>query len=96
MPIWSQYLQNVADVFNTTVTQAGVISSLLVSVGLLVVVLIATRGKGALVVIPATEFFSILFFVYIGWFPVWTGSVIALILVLFVGLVLSRGTTGGS
>jgi hypothetical protein len=57
-------------------------------------VLLATRGKGAVTTVPVTMFFSILFFLYIGWFPVWTGSIIALVLVIFVGMLLSRGFVG--
>jgi hypothetical protein len=95
MVVWADYLQNVADFLDTTTTQAGIISSLMICICLLVLVLLATKGKGAMVVIPVTEFFCIIFFTYIGWFPVWTGSIIAMVLVLFTGFVLT-GFFGGS
>ena len=90
MTVWTQYLQNVADFMNTTPTQAGIISSLMITVSLLIIVLISTKGQGSFITIPITGFFSILFFVYVGWFPVWTGSVIALVLVVFLGYVFSK------
>ena len=94
MVVWSQYLQNVADFMNTTATQAGVIMSLMLIISMLVVVLIVTRGKWAISTMPITALFSILTFTYIGWFPVWTGSVIALVLVIFVGYIFSKFAGG--
>ena len=94
MVVWSQYLQNVADFMNTTATQAGVIMSLMLIISMLVVVLIVTRGKGAIVTMPITALFTILLFTFIGWFPVWTGSVIALVLVIFVGYIFSKFAGG--
>jgi len=96
MVVWSQYLQNVADFLNTTTTQAGIISSLIVTIGLSLVIVIAIRGKfGSVIVVPIFLFFCIIFFVFIGWFPVWTGSVIALVLAVFMGYLFSR-LAGGS
>lgn len=90
MVVWSQYLQNVADFLNTTTQQAGIVSSLIVIIGIGLVIVIATREKaGSIIVIPMFLFFSIIFFVFIGWFPVWTGSVIALILAAFTGYLFS-------
>lgn len=94
MVVWSQYLQNVADFMNTTSSEAGVILSLMLTISFLLIVLISTRGKGAIVTMPVTSFFAILFFTFIGWFPVWTGSVIALVLVIFVGYIFSKFAGG--
>lgn len=79
---------------NTTATEAGVIMSLMLIVSMLIVVLIVTRGKGAISTMPITALFSILMFTFIGWFPVWTGSVIALVLVIFVGFIFSKFAGG--
>lgn len=96
MVIWSQYLQNVADFLNTTTQQAGIVSSLIVIIGINIVILIAIRGKfGSVIIVPIFMFFSIIFFVFIGWFPVWTGSVIALVLAVFMGYLFSTITGGG-
>lgn len=96
MVVWSQYLQNVADFLNTTTQQAGIISSLIVIIGMTLVIVIAIRGKfGSVIIVPIFLFFSVLFFVFIGWFPVWTGSVIALVLAVFMGYLFSTITGGG-
>jgi hypothetical protein len=57
-------------------------------------VLLASKGKGAITTVPVTMFFATLFFSYIGWYPIWTGTIIALVLALFVGWLLSRGFVG--
>lgn len=95
MVVWTQYLQNIADFMNTTPTQAGIIMSLMITIVLTLVVLIASRGKlGSFVIIPIFDFFCVLFFTFIGWFPTWTGSVIALVLAVFIGYLFSRITAG--
>ncbi len=90
MVVWSQYLLDIADFMNTTATEAGVIMSLMLITSLLIAVLIVTKGEAALVTIPISSLFSILLFTFIGWFPVWTGSVIALVLVIFIGYVFGK------
>ena len=91
MVVWANYLQNVADFMGTTTEQAGVISSLIWVVFAILMVLVASKkGKGLIVSIPVTAFFSILLFTFIGWFPTWTGSVIALVLVIFIGFVFGK------
>jgi hypothetical protein len=94
MVIWSQYLQNVADTLNTSSSQAGIIMALMITICLSVLVLLSTRGKGAIVTLPSQMFFITLFFLYIGWFPVFLGSLIALVLVVFLGFVLAKLGTG--
>lgn len=90
MVVWSQYLSNIADFMNVTSTQAGIIHSLGITIIAIILVLIASKGKNALVTVPVTSFFSILLFSYIEWFPIWTGSVIALVLVIFLGFVFGK------
>ena len=91
MVVWVQYLEAIADFLNTTTTQAGIIMSLIITICLTLVTLIAIRGKfGSVIIVPIMDFFIVIFFTFIGWFPIWTGSVIALILAMFVGYVLTR------
>lgn len=91
MVVWIQYLQNIADFMNTTVTQAGIIMSLIITICLTIVTLIAIRGKfGSVIIVPIMDFFIVIFFTFIGWFPIWTGSVIALVLAIFVGYAITR------
>ena len=94
MVVWTQYLQNIADFMNTTATEAGIIMALMLTISILMIVLIVTRGSGAIVTMPITSLFSILLFTFIGWFPIWTGSVIALVLVIFIGYIFSKFAGG--
>jgi hypothetical protein len=75
---------------NTSVTQAGIIHSLIWTVVVIIIALIASKGNKAETVVPITAFFAIIFFSYIGWFPVWTGSIIAMVLVIFVGYTMGK------
>lgn len=96
MVIWANYLQNVADFMGTTVTEAGILSSLIFTSVALLAVLIATRkNRNSLDSVPIVAFFSILLFTYMQWFPTWTGSVIALILVIYLGVKFA-GLPGGN
>lgn len=79
---------------NTTSTQAGIIHSLGITVVVIVLVLMASKGEKAVITIPITALFNILLFSYMGWFPSWTGSVIALVLVVFLGLIFTGGVGG--
>ncbi len=94
MVVWTQYLQNIADFMNTTATEAGIIMALMLTISILIIVLIVTRGSGAIVTMPIASLFSILLFTFIGWFPIWTGSVIALVLVIFIGYIFSKFAGG--
>jgi hypothetical protein len=91
MVIWSDYLASVADFMGTTTTQAGVLLSLIVMIALGLAILIATKGRKAEFTIPVAMLLSAVLFTYIGWLPVWTGSVLSLVLAIFVGKVVSGG-----
>jgi hypothetical protein len=88
--VWSQYLTDIADSLNTTSEEAGIIISLAFTIGCVIVGLIATKGKSASATVPIISFFNILLFTFLGWFPIWTGSIIALILVVFMAYIFSR------
>lgn len=84
--LWDGWLTLVALGMGVTLTEAGVILALLFTISLIVVVAIATRGREARVVIPITGMLGIIFFTFVGWFPMFLGSVIALIVSLWVAL----------
>jgi hypothetical protein len=96
MVIWSQYLTDVASFMGVTVSEAGTISALIFTVGVILVGLSATRGKEAMTIIPIVAFFSTLFFTFIGWFPTWTGTMIALVLAIFLAWTFSGLPMGGN
>lgn len=91
MVIWADYLATVADFMGTTGAQAGVILSLVITTSLGLAILIATRGRKAEFTIPVATLLVTVFFTFVGWYPIWTGSVLALVLAIFVGKIISGG-----
>lgn len=91
MVIWSDYLTNAGTWLGVTAVQAGVILSLSMTLGVVVAILIATRGKRAEFTVPVGTLFLTVLFTFLGWYPIWTGSVLALVLAIFVGKVISGG-----
>ncbi len=91
MVIWSDYLTSIASAFGTNATQAGVMISLMFTVGILIVVILATKGKKPEVTVTFTSLFVTIFFTFIGWYPVWIGSVLALILSIIIARIVSGG-----
>lgn len=75
----------------TSTQQAGIIIAFIVTVILIILVAMASRGQKIEITAPITALFSILFFVFLGWFPTMLGSIVAVIMALFVGRVLIGG-----
>jgi len=73
-----------------TVSQAGMFLSLIITGMIIVIVLIASQGRGAEITTPTTGLLMIVLFTFMGWMPTWTGSIIALILSLFLALRIAR------
>ena len=76
---------------DVTASQAGVILSLVFTLATVLAILIATRGKKAEFTVPVGTLFVTVLFTFLGWYPVWTGSVLALVLAIFVGKIISGG-----
>lgn len=91
MVIWSDTLTNAGTWMGVTTSQAGVILSLMFTISTLVAILIATKGRKAEFTTPIGMLFLTVLFTFLGWYPVWTGSVLALILAIFVGKIISGG-----
>ncbi len=89
-------MTDIASFMNVTVAQAGTISALIFTMGVILVGLSATKGKEAMTVIPIVGFFSTLFFTFLGWFPTWTGTMIALVLAIFLAWTFSGLPMGGN
>lgn len=89
--IWSYWLHEAALVLELTDEQAGILLSLLISVLLALTFTVATKGKRAAEVMMGSLLVSVIIFTFMGWFPLWTGSVIGLIL----ALLLARTVSGG-
>lgn len=90
MVIWSDWLTAIADAMEVTQTQAGVMISLIFTILVVVIILIATRGKSAQITVPIGSLLMTVLFTFMGWLPVWFGSVIALVLAIFIAYIFSR------
>lgn len=75
----------------TSTIQAGIIIAFIVTVILIILVAMASHGQKIEITAPITVLLSILFFVFMGWFPTMLGTIIAVIMALFVGKILVGG-----
>jgi hypothetical protein len=91
MVVWQSYLNDMANFLNISSTEAGVIHSIMLTIFAIVMVLVASKGRQAIATVPITAFFGILLFTYMGWFPAWTGAVLAILgTIQFVGSIRNR------
>ena len=91
MVIWSDWLNAIASAFDTSSTEAGIIISLMFTIASIFIVLMATKGKRPEVTVTFTGFFITVLFTFMGWYPVWIGSVIALIISILLARIISGG-----
>lgn len=91
MVIWGDYLASIALAMDTTETNAGIMFSLIFSIGLIVVVLIATKGRRPEVSVTFLSLFTTVFFTFLGWYPIWIGSVLALVISILLAKIISGG-----
>jgi hypothetical protein len=89
MVVWSDYLTAIANAFGTSTTEAGIIFSLTFTMLAIIVVVIATRGHEPGVTVGFTSLFTTLGFTFMGWYPIWTGSVLALVISLMLASIFS-------
>lgn len=76
MALWELFLTEAGSALNITANQAGIVLSLIGTAIFDAVIGIGT-GSGIAVVIASV--LGIISFSAIGWFPVWTGAVIAIV-----------------
>ena len=86
MVVWTDYLISIADAIGTTATEAGMIFSLIFTMGIIIVVVIATKGRKPQVTMPLSAFFPTLLFTFMGWYPIWTGTALSLVLAFWTAL----------
>lgn len=91
MVIWGDWLASIALAMDATQTQAGIMFSLIFTIGLIVVVLLATRGKKPEVSVTFISLFTTIFFTFLGWYPIWIGSVMALVIAILLARIISGG-----
>ena len=87
--VWEAWLTAIAPSLDVTASQAGIIISFLVIfAGVLMVAMAAP--KHASVGMSVTAFIGALFFTYVSWLPVWTGTALSFVLAIIVALVLKN------
>ena len=84
MAIWSEWLELAGTALEMTTTQAGTFLSLGITIVIIMAILIATRGKQSHYTVTIGALFCMVLFVFMGWMPIWTGSVIGIVLALFI------------
>lgn len=89
MVIWSDWLNSASLAMEVTATQAGVIMSLIFTVVIIIVIVIGSKGRALAISTPLGAVLGVLLFTFLGWLPLWTGSVLALVLAIFLGKTIS-------
>jgi len=90
MVMWSDWLEAIASGMGSTASQAGVIISLIFIIGIAMFILIATRGRKSGLTVGLTTLLGLVLFTFIGWLPLFTGSVLAIV----VSLLLAKFVAG--
>jgi len=87
--IWQNWLYEVGIALGVSTIQAGILLSFIISIVLILITLIATKGKYAETVITVIGLFCVVLFTFMGWMPIWTGSIIGFILAYWIALKVS-------
>jgi len=85
MVMWGDWLEAVASGMGSTSSQAGVVISLIFIIGISMFILIATRGRKSGLTVGLSSFLGLILFTFIGWLPLFTGSVMAIVVALMMG-----------
>ena len=88
--VWEDWLASIAPSLNVTASQAGIIMSFIFIFVFIMMAAIAApkhADKG----IPIVALMWTLFFTYVAWLPVWTGTALSFILAIFVAVAIKGG-----
>lgn len=88
--IFGEFINNVASVMGTTDEMAGIFISLLITVSLMLIIEIASRGKGYAINGLIVAVVSTMMFTAMEWLPTWTGGALALGFSLIAAMIMSR------
>lgn len=88
--MFEDFLTAAAEYMGTTATNTGIVLALLVSLTLILIVAIATKGAKFEIVGLLMGLFTTVLFTAMNWYPLWTGSVIALMIALLSGWYFSK------
>ena len=90
--VWEDWLAAIAPSLNVTASQAGIIMSFIFIFSFILMIAIAAPVY-ADVGIPITALIWALFFTYVAWLPVWTGTALSFILALWAAQAIKGGLT---
>lgn len=91
MVVAASWLNDVADALSLTQTQTGVLLGFVVTFIFVLCILIVTKGREAAWTLPLGFLMPVIFWTAIGWFPIWMGSVVAIVISLFLAWKVSGG-----
>jgi len=91
MVIWSDWLTSAGTALGMTNAEAGTFLSLGITITIILAILIATRGKRSQYTVSIGALLCMILFTFLGWMPVWTGSVIGLVLAVFIASMFKGG-----
>lgn len=91
MVIWSDWLTSAGTALGMTDLQAGTFISLSITITIVLAILIATRGRRSQYTVSIGALLCMVLFTFIGWMPTWTGSVIGLVLAIFIASLFRGG-----
>lgn len=80
--LWQDWIEAFSAAVEMTTDQGAIFLSLFLTIVLVMCVLIVTKGKKVQVTLPATCLLAFVFWIFMGWFPSWSGSVIAVVFAL--------------
>lgn len=91
MAIGQAYLNTIGAALGITAIETGMLIALLFTMLSIFVVVIGTKGEKPAISISFTSLFATLIFTYLGWYPIWVGSVIALVVSILMAMMFSGG-----
>lgn len=87
--VWEDWLTAIAPSLNVTAAQAGIIMSFIFIFAFVLMIAIAAPVY-ADIGIPISTLIWVLFFTYVSWLPVWTGTALSFILAVVCAFVIKN------
>ena len=88
--VWEDWLAAIAPSIGVTASQAGIIMSFIFIFSFILMIAIASP-KHADRGIPIVALMWTLFFTYVSWLPVWTGTALSFILSIWAAMAIKGG-----
>lgn len=89
MAIGQTYLNTIGSALGITAIETGIMISLMFSMFAIFFGLIATNGKQPQVTVSFISLFATLIFTFMGWYPIWVGSVLSLVISIMLAMMFS-------